>query len=182
MSPCVNRPDATAAVEAGNIARRYDFDFVYVVDLWADIVYSPARIDSSKQPMMGRLLLSHGLHHAPSPLRLSSLVHRRILSCDGWVEYRHPEAGPLDFTLGYSCAFYSSQYSPSTWSVMNSPISGVHLSTPIDRGLVFAAFRKPKGNDKLGQTFNNEQLRDLHRDAEVLVEMLIDVHSATLMS
>ncbi|KYK55542.1 hypothetical protein DCS_07505 [Drechmeria coniospora] len=178
--PRASRPAAVAAFEAARIARRYDFDLVYVVNLWPDNArcQMPASAKTAK-PMMGRLLAAHGLHHVPSPLQISSLVHTSIMRSDGWIEYRNQEAQSQDLARGYACAFYTGQYARSSTSGKSSPVSGVRLSEKIDRGIVFAAYRKPRiGDDKLGRAFNEVALRELHREAEALVEMLIDIHVA----
>ncbi|UNI21001.1 hypothetical protein JDV02_007034 [Purpureocillium takamizusanense] len=182
--PRASRPAAVAAFEAARIARRYDFDLVYVVNLWPDNVAARISGTASEEtstgpkPMVGRLLAAHGLHHVPSPLQISSLVHTTILRSDGWIEYRNQEASSHDLARGYACAFYTGQFAKSS-SGKNSPVSGVLLSERIDRGIVFAAYRKPRtGTEKLGRTFTEEELGELHRDAEALVEMLIDIHVA----
>ncbi|PNY27296.1 Uncharacterized protein TCAP_02776 [Tolypocladium capitatum] len=188
--PRTSRPAAVAAFEAARIARRYDFDLVYVVNLWPDNPRpqtSGSRLEHpgcgdlnmSQKPMMGRLLAAHGLHHVPSPLQISSLVHTAILRSDGWIEYRNQGAQCHDLARGYACAFYTGQYTRGGSSGAQSPVSGVRLSERIDRGIVFAAYRKPRvGEDKLGRTFNEEELGEMHREAEALVEMLIDIHVA----
>lgn len=182
--PRASRPAAVAAFEAARIARRYDFDLVYVVNLWPDNVAArisgtaTEEISTGPKPMVGRLLAAHGLQHVPSPLQISSLVHTTILRSDGWIEYRNQQASSHDLARGYACAFYTGQFAKST-SGKNSPVSGVLLSERIDRGIVFAAYRKPRaGTEKLGRAFNEEELGELHRDAEALVEMLIDIHVA----
>ncbi|POR31339.1 Uncharacterized protein TPAR_08461 [Tolypocladium paradoxum] len=188
--PRTSRPATVAAFEAARIARRYDFDLVYVVNLWPDNSRPQTNnsrlertrggdLNMSQKPMMGRLLAAHGLHHVPSPLQISSLVHTTILRSDGWIEYRNQEAQCHDLARGYACAFYTGQYTRGGSSGTNSPVSGVRLSEKIDRGIVFAAYRKPRvGEDKLGRTFGEEELGELHREAEALVEMLIDIHVA----
>ncbi|KAG5992774.1 hypothetical protein E4U54_003563 [Claviceps lovelessii] len=184
--PRASRPAAAGAFEAARIARRYDFDLVYVVNLWPNTCYStlPTMQQQpmpTRKPMMGRLLAAHGLHHVPSPLEISEEVHTTILRSDGWVEYRDPEALPHDIARGYACAFHTGQYASSgSSSGRPSPVSGVRLSERVDRGIIFAAYRKPRrGNNKLGRTFSDVELGELHRDAEVLVEMVIDIHVAS---
>lgn len=180
--PRASQPATAAAFEAARIARRYDFDLVYVVNLWPGnptaFTESPRMDDAEvERPLIGRLLAAHGLHHVPSPLQISSLVHTTILRSDGWIEYRNPEARQHDLARGYACAFYTGQYSRSVSGDRSTPVSGVRLSEQIDRGIVFAAYRKPRaGDSKLGRTFNEGELGDLHREAESLVEMLIDIH------
>lgn len=180
--PRASRPATAAAFEAARIANRYDFDLVYVVNLWPgssrDSTFGD-ELDTSERPLIGRLLAAHGLHHVPSPLQISSFVHTTILRSDGWIEYRNQEARPTDLARGYACAFYTGQYTRSGSNEPSSPVSGVRLSEKIDRGIVFAAYRKPRiGESKLGHSLSEEELGDLHRDAEVLVEMLIDIHVA----
>ncbi|EFY88635.1 hypothetical protein MAC_05253 [Metarhizium acridum CQMa 102] len=179
--PRASRPAAAAAFEAARIARRYDFDLVYVVNLWPDTSKQTSGnyLKGGPKPMIGRLLAAHGLHHVPSPLQISTRVHTRVLKSDGWTEYRDQDARPHDLARGFSFAFYTGQYARSTSSRSASPVSGVRLSERIDRGIVFAAYRKPRASeDKLGRNFNEDELGELHRDAEALVEMVIDIHVA----
>lgn len=184
--PRTSRPAAVAAFEAARIARRYDFDLVYVVNLWPDHASTAEDQGSASndaktatKPMMGRLLAAHGLHHVPSPLQISSLVHTTILRSDGWIEYRNLEAQGHDLARGYASAFYTGQYTRTGHGDANAPVSGVRLSERIDRGIVFAAYRKPRaGEDRLGRAFSEEELGELHGEAEALVEMLIDIHVA----
>jgi hypothetical protein len=129
--------------------------------------------------MTGRLLAAHGLHHVPSPLQISISAHTDVLKSHGWTEYQNLKAEPYDLARGFTCSFYTGQYSRSTSSRSTSPVSGVRLSERIDRGIIFAAYRKPReGENKLGRTFTEEVLGELHRDAEVLVELVIDIHVA----
>lgn len=172
--PRATQPATAAAFEAARIARRYDFDLVYVVNLW------PGQEESNgERHLIGRLLAAHGLHHVPSPLQISSKIHTDILRSDGWIEYRNADAAEHDLARGYGCGFYTGQYNRSGSIDSNTLVSGVRLSEQIDRGIVFAAYRKPRaGDSKLGHTFTDRELGDLHKDAEVLVEMLIDIHVA----
>ncbi|TQV97261.1 hypothetical protein V2A60_000116 [Cordyceps javanica] len=170
--PRASQPATAAAYVAARIAKSYDFDLVYIVNLW------PGPMESNgERPLIGRLLAAHGLHHVPSPLQISSLVHTTILRSDGWIEYRNADARPHDLARGYASAFYTGQYARSLSGNTSAPVSGVRLSEQIDRGIVFAAYRKPRpGNDRLGHSFDDKELGELHREAESLVEMLIDIH------
>ncbi|ATY59717.1 hypothetical protein A9K55_003537 [Cordyceps militaris] len=170
--PRASQPATAAAYVAARIAKSYDFDLVYIVNLW------PGPVESNgERPLIGRLLAAHGLHHVPSPLQISSLVHTTILRSDGWIEYRNADARPHDLARGYASAFYTGQYARSLSGNTSTPVSGVRLSEQIDRGIVFAAYRKPRqGGDRLGHSFDDKELGDLHREAESLVEMLIDIH------
>lgn len=180
--PPASRPAAAAAFEAARIAKRHDFDLVYVVNLWPGgprgQIFDLESASSCERPLVGRLLATHGLHQVPSPLQISSLVHTTILRSKGWIEYRNPEAQPHELARGYACSFYPGKYSQGRSSDDNSPVSGVRLSEMIDRGIVFAAYRKPRiGPCKLGHSFTGEELSSLYEDAETLVEILIDIHA-----
>ncbi|KAI9171618.1 hypothetical protein HJFPF1_01104 [Paramyrothecium foliicola] len=187
--PRTSRAATAAAFEAARIATRYDFDLIYVVNLWPEDPIEPTPSSSSKlhaqqepstpRPLVGRLLAAHGLHHVPSPLQVSSSVHSTILRANGWIEYRNLEAEAHDLARGYACAFYTGQYAKGGSVDADAPVSGVRLSEQIDRGIVFAAYRKPRsGDSKLGAAFRDEELGKLHADAETLIEMLIDIHVA----
>ncbi|RDA89982.1 hypothetical protein CP533_0855 [Ophiocordyceps camponoti-saundersi (nom. inval.)] len=185
--PRTSRPAAVAAFVAARMALRFDFDLIYVVNLWPDNVKTPtddsvfAAPDQNvaSKPMMGRLLAAHGLQHVPSPLQISSHVHTTILRSDGWIEYRNQDAQDQDLARGFACAFYTGQYARNGQHDSQFPVSGVRLSEQIDRGIVFAAYRKPRfGPDRLGRNFSEEELGQLHQEAETMVEMLIDIHVA----
>ncbi|TFA98520.1 hypothetical protein CCMA1212_009780 [Trichoderma ghanense] len=180
--PPASRPATAAAFEAARIAKRHDFDLIYVVNLWpggpCGQLFDLESASSCERPLVGRLLAAHGLHQVPSPLQISSVVHNTILRSKGWVEYRNQEAQPHELARGYACSFYPGKYSQGSSSDKESPVSGVRLSEMIDRGIVFAAYRKPRiGPCKLGHSFTGSELNSLHQDAEALVEMLIDIHA-----
>lgn len=187
--PVASRAATAAAFEAARIANRYDFDLVYVVNLWPTNEYtsqtlSPPSIQhgpaTAQRPMMGRLMAAHGLHHVPSPLQISAGVHCKVLRSEGWVEYRNEKAQSGEHARGYACPFYPGEYSRKGSIGSDAPVSGVRLSERIDRGIVFAAFRGPRaGGSRLGATLEKEDLGRLHNDAEALVEMLIDIHATS---
>lgn len=180
--PRASRAAAAAAFEGARIAKRYDFDLIYVVNLWPGgprgQLFDLETAGSCERPLVGRLLAVHGLHQVPSPLQISSFVHTTILRTNGWIEYRNPEAQPHELARGYACSFYAGKYSQQGSNEKNGPVSGVRLSEVIDRGIVFAAYRKPRiGQCKMGHSFTGEELSSLYEDAETLVEMLMDIHA-----
>ncbi|KAH6608765.1 hypothetical protein Trco_002111 [Trichoderma cornu-damae] len=180
--PRASRPAGAAAFEAARIAKRYDFDLVYVVNLWPGGPHGQIShletAGSCERPLAGRLLAAHGLHQVPSPLQISCFVHTTIMRSNGWIEYRNSEAQPHELARGYACSFHAGRYSQGLSSERDSPVSGLRLSETIDRGIVFAAYRKPRmGDCKMGHSFTGEELSSLYEDAETLVEMLIDIHA-----
>jgi hypothetical protein len=206
-SPLVSRPVTAAAFEAARIAARYKFDLVYVVNLWprnlAGTLHKASEstrtarltpVDGSldeqaslacinpKSGMTGRLLAGYGLPSVMSPFRISAPVHQKVLRTDGWLEYRSDNAEADEFSRGYSCSFYTgvglqggtSSAQDASTSPKQSPKK--KRSQPNNRGIVFAAYRLPRLD---GTTVGSEisELDSLYRDAESLVEMLIDIHS-----
>lgn len=112
-------------------------------------------------------------------LHISSPVHTTILRPDGWIEYRDSDAHVYGLARGYACGFYTGRYAQRGVVETPVPVSGVRLSEQIDRGIVFAAYWKTRTEDsKLRHTFTAQELSELQTDAEVLVEMLMDIHVA----
>jgi hypothetical protein len=169
-SPFISRPAAAGAFETARIATRYSFDLVYVVNLWPE---------GTSTDLTGRLLAAYGLPTVKSPFRISTAVHSKILQGDGWIEYRSEEAQEDEFSRGYACAFHTGQYNrrPSVDSTVSLSTRKPRKNS-IDRGIVFAAYRKPSvdGNTAVGCT--KAELDTIRQDAETLVEMLIDIHAA----
>ncbi|KAK4167064.1 hypothetical protein QBC43DRAFT_312059 [Cladorrhinum sp. PSN259] len=210
--PLASRPAAAAAFEAAKLAAKYQFDLVYIVNLWPKDMagcsqYRPSRRRSqqtatpsppaspisspgSNSPvpslqarpfgprqsqrtagsgLTGRLLAAYGLTSLMFPFRISEPVHQKVLKTDGWLEYR----GDSDedyFTRGYSCSFYTG-HSPDKRDFRRK-------SKAANRGIVFAAYRRPAADGRCIQS-DAAELEALYRDAEELVDMLIDIHMTT---
>jgi hypothetical protein len=137
--------------------------------------------------MTGRLLAAYGLNSIASPFRISAPVHKKILRSKGWIEYRNPDAAANEFTRGYGCSFYTStssvrktnrlqDTSTETSSDTSKAASTTKNAPTVNRGIVFAAYRLPE--TEAAQKSRKINLGALHQDAESLVEMLIDIHTA----
>jgi hypothetical protein len=183
--PVPSRPATLAAFEAARIAARYDFDLVYIASLWPEAPGSKTMYPvldflqdgSQARPLAGRLLAAHGLHHVPSPLKISSAVHSTILRADSWIEYRNPASQADDLARGYACAFRKGTDTTRRDSNVSSRSSASQTST--ERGIVFAAYRKPRsGPDVLGRALSPDDLGILHADAEALTDLLVDCYAA----
>lgn len=188
--PFASRPATAAAFEAARIANRYNFDLVYVVNLWPENgCPRTSGVDkgdsvsvnsdwSTRSGMTGRLLAAYGLENVSSPFQISAEVHGQVLRSNGWIEYRKQHACDDEFALGYATSFYTGQYSRSGQpSPRNSSSTG--KSDKTDRGIVFAAYRKPRVDGSQAEVGSNpDELGNIYRDAEALVEMLIDIHVA----
>lgn len=179
--PSASRPAEAAAFEAARIASRYNFDMLYVVNLWPEDAPTRAPEENEQrdptQGLTGRLLAAFGLHNGPSPFQISAEVHGKVLQSKDWLEYRDDQALSGDFGRAYACSFYPGQYQERRVSGLVTAPKPTEVNA-IDRGIVFAAYRKP-GSDGTIQYSSLEELASLRRDVEAMVEMLIDVHVAS---
>lgn len=142
---------------------------------------------SYRWPMLtGRLLAGHGLANLQTPFMISSEAHTKILRQDGWVEWRDPFPSHEHFSRGYSRAFYAGVSPDCPAGIRGSPQQPSNRSVvslgekrrsqqPKNRGIVFAAYRFPEPDGTSLRT-DSAQLEALHREAETLVEMLLDIH------
>lgn len=178
--PSSCRAAAVVAVEAARIATRYNFDMLYVVNLWP--THATNRHSSSdygtpitsSPDMTGRLLAAHGLHNCPSPFQISSDVHLKVLQSAGWLEYRDEQADAAGFGRAYTCAFYPGRFGDRRVSLSTFETQSTEQQA-IDRGLVFAGYRKPN-EDGSTPCATQEELAYLRHDVEFLVDILIDIH------
>jgi len=123
---------------------------------------APLSPDSARTGMTGRLLAAYGLPAIMCPFRISAPVHQKILNSEGWLEYRSESGAYDEFARGYSRSFYTG---------LSSNAEG---QQPIDRGIVFAAYRLPHP-DGGRMDSDAEELCALRQDAEALVNMVVDV-------
>jgi hypothetical protein len=130
----------------------------------------------------GRLLAAYGLPSIMYPFRISAPVHQKVLRTEGWLEYRNDTGAADEFARGYSCSFYTG-HSPARGHDHNAAVATPGggnkrrklKASPPNRGIVFAAFRLPR-EDGAPTGADAEELDALHRDAEALVDMLIEIH------
>ncbi|KAK4240807.1 hypothetical protein C8A03DRAFT_31082 [Achaetomium macrosporum] len=142
---------------------------------------SPAPRGNLRNSLTGRLLAAYGLPSIMYPFQISGPVHEKILRTDGWLEYRNKTGALDEFARGYSCSFHTC-YSPAgrrdadTAATTDGKRRQLK-NKPANRGIVFAAFRLPR-EDGTPVGSDEQQLEALHKDAEGLVNMLIDIHKA----
>ncbi|RMJ08570.1 hypothetical protein CDV36_011813 [Fusarium kuroshium] len=189
--PYASKPAEAAAFEARRIANRYNFDFVYVVNLWPgharsrtsdsdrDVTsFNPLSSGKQQKTMAGRLLAAYGLETVKSPFQICPSAHGKILRTPGWTEYRPTEIRDDEFARGYACAFYTGEYSRAESDISRHSASSAP-SMKTDRGIVFAAYRTPRVDGSMvGIGSSPAELASIHKDAEALVELLIDTHVA----
>lgn len=202
-SPLTSRPAKAAAFECQRIAARFQFDLIYIVNLWPENIghsssavlcpgeslgsprrgrsYTPPLEPCRKPAVTGRLLAGHGLANVQTPFMISPEVHTKVLRQDGWLEYRSEHIRQDEFSNGYSCAFYAGVSSEGRRAEKPTDPNIITLSEKRrsqqlkNRGIVFAAYRLPNPD---GTTLHSDkaQLEALHQEAETLVEMLLDIH------
>lgn len=148
----------------------------------------------------GCLLAGYGLETIQAPFCLSARLHKKILRSEGWIEHRNSDAKDNEFARGYARSFYTGTVTPTTattWSSQRRASAPPNPCTPtqnheeagggarrhnnnknskkINRGIVFVAFRRPRGH---GGTVHSShaELKALGREAETLVELILDFH------
>jgi hypothetical protein len=133
--------------------------------------------------MTGRLLAAYNISSVQTPFSISPWVALKVLQRTGWLEYQSDRISPDEFAVGYSCAFYAGGGSDNN----NTPIASAAAAaenpdTPNavkpkghNRGIIFAAYRLPTP-DATRRRSDKFELHALHREAEALVEMLLDIH------
>ena len=203
--PIRTHPAATAAaLEVAQMASRFKFDLVYVLNLWPEPTHQLSTgytqlhnilLQPQQQPfvphpdcqpqrhMAGRLLAAYGLATCQSPFNISAAVHSKILQTDGWIEYRSLESEPAEFARGYACAFYQGSFDrddstmDGTGDFPNHEFSTSVSHASIDRGIVFAAYRKERAGG-LSVASSMDELDELRHCAESLIDTLIDMDMA----
>lgn len=129
--------------------------------------------------MTGRLLAAYGLQYVMSPFRISASVHSKVLRSDGWLEYCSDEDQTEGFSRGYSRSFYTGHSPDGRGRPVedDGPDGKPRRRRAIapNRGIVFAAYRFPR-TDGSSLASDADELEALARDAETLVDMLIDIH------
>ncbi|KAK4200188.1 hypothetical protein QBC40DRAFT_72845 [Triangularia verruculosa] len=188
--PLASRPATAAAFEAARIAAKYNFDLVYVVNLWPNDMglsrpssrrspyppsppqtpisaSSPCVWRTPSRRVTGRLLAAYGLSSMRYPFRISAPVHEKVMQTKGWLEYRSDELKEGEHARGYMCSFHTCHH-PSKQEVTDTPTPSAKRP---NRGIVFAAYRNVPTES------SEEQLEMLRQDAETLVDLLIDIHS-----
>ncbi|KAK0734462.1 hypothetical protein B0T26DRAFT_73000 [Lasiosphaeria miniovina] len=136
--------------------------------------------DKPRMRMTGRLLAAYGLPSIMFPFRISAPVHQKMLKNEGWLEYRSDNAAADEFARGYSCSFYTGYNLDGRLNGFESEADSdtktrKRKGRAANRGIVFSAYRLPRADgSSLGS--DTEELEALRRDAETLVDMLIDIH------
>ncbi|CAJ2501619.1 Uu.00g044720.m01.CDS01 [Anthostomella pinea] len=194
--PAGSPRDTLGAMWAADLAKKYNFDVVYVLSLWPigggsyldpsrrsrpdrphsrvqDVaVHDAGSIPSHASNMTGRVLAAYGLSEVPSPFEITTEIHINALKCSNWIEYRNHGARTNDISRGWICPFRS-DYVPvsNPGDCANIPLGGKN------RGMVFAAYVRRACQSAIPIKTSPEQevvLETLRVDAEAFVEILVD--------
>ena len=152
---------------------------------------------SPRSPLVGRFLAAYGLATVKPPFHLSGETHSKVLNAERWLEFRERNAKEDEFARGYGCAFYtgrapvSRRPSHDAWDADDEGDSDAGRATPKglerkdfsvqdaaqkNRGIAFVAYRKARA-DGGDAGCSPAELDELHRDAEALVEFILDMHT-----
>lgn len=173
---------ALGAIMAAGIAKKYNFDLVYLVSLWpsgqGDQIdasrQSPSKslqrggatiVANPKSRITGRYLAAFG---DIAGFHIDDRVFEKALASSGWNEARDRTATPDRIDRGWICSFYSESVPTK------SPNSADNM---LHRGVVFAAFTKRRTKPTIPAKPSPEQkmvLNQLRDDAKVLVDALIE--------
>ncbi|KAJ4394356.1 hypothetical protein N0V93_003573 [Gnomoniopsis smithogilvyi] len=146
----------------------------------------------------GSLLAAYGLETIQAPFRLSSTIHKKILRHEGWIEHRNSAAADNEFARGYALSFYTSSSMPShatsqrrssapdvsrrvsaatttTCVAGGKKNPGAARRKKINRGIVFVAYRRPRGPDGAVNS-STAELNALEKEAATLVDLILDFH------
>lgn len=140
----------------------------------ADCCPNSGQPPSPNSPLSASLLAAYGLETIRAPFRLGAAVHRKILRTEGWIEHRNTDAAPHEFARGYARAFHRG------WSGTVGGACGRRRSCgdggqQVNRGIVFVAYRRPRGPDGAVNS-SAAELDALEKEAETLVELILDLH------
>ncbi|KAI0117141.1 hypothetical protein F4814DRAFT_277543 [Daldinia grandis] len=188
----------SGAMWAAKIAKAYNFDLVYVVNLWPkdkddgsnlhqstpchsqhdaqhvdDATAQYAVVTHTKSRMTGQILAAYGLSEFGSPFRIHAEFHRKMLGCRGWNEYRDELASPEMISRGWTCSFYTNR--PST---ARNAIGEKHLARcgTVNRGIIFAAYTRKTTKSAIPVRSSPRQtaiLGKLLYDSQKLVDALV---------
>ncbi|KAI8965841.1 hypothetical protein F5Y11DRAFT_258275 [Daldinia sp. FL1419] len=190
---------ASGAIWTANIAKTYNFDLVYVIDLWPKIAEDKPSIPSQSTPtrcqnsaqsvdditaqrtavtqpkstMTGRILAAYGLSEFGSPFRIHAEFHRKMLGCKGWNEYRDELASPEMISRGWACSFYTSCSSTARNAIGDKHLARGGVSS---RGIVFAAYTRKTTKSVIPVRSSPKQtavLGKLLYDSQKLVDALV---------
>ncbi|KAI0125861.1 hypothetical protein BJ170DRAFT_451115 [Xylariales sp. AK1849] len=176
------------AIMVAGIAKKYNFDLVYLVSLWPN--GSGNHLDPSlphptgppllaaaaggsifatpKSKVTGRYLAAFGLSEVAEPFRIHTKVLLRALRTKGWNEYRDTDT---TISRGWTCSF-DGDYVPLSQSGLDTRAP----SQANNRGIVFAAYTKHYNESAIPSKASPEKkecLQKLHTDVKVLVDALI---------
>lgn len=176
---------ALGAIMAAGIARKYNFDMVYLVSLWpkrlgtdsdpAKAIKCPLDQERAgglimahpKSATTGRFLAAFGLNDLEEPFRIYTKVHLKILQYKEWLEYERASSEPDKISRGWMHSF-------NCGTTTGSEKEG---TGPMSRGVIFAAYVKQKSASAIPHKGSKERkllLQDLYTDAKNLVDTLTE--------
>ncbi|KAI1872811.1 uncharacterized protein JN550_003685 [Neoarthrinium moseri] len=175
------------AIMAAGIAKKYNFDLVYLVSVWpsgggnhldpsiTSHIGSPPQSAtlakslhaSTGSSVTGRYLAAFGLAAEP-PMRIHTRVLLKALQAAGWSEYEHPTES---MSYGWTQSFHTDQL-----SFQRDDAGPRALKWNGNRGIVFAGYCKHPNEIATATELSRKQtlLDELHTDVKLLVDTLME--------
>lgn len=174
------------AIMAAGIAKKYNFDLIYLVSLWPSAggnqMDPSLRVEpqwprrstaaggsiytSPKSKITGRYLAAFGLSQIGEPFKIQTRVLLKALRSEGWNEYDDASAS---LSHGWACSFKTDYV-----SLENQGVDAVWKSAR-NRGIVFAGYTRRGKEANIPKDLLNKRahLGRLHEDVKGLVDALV---------
>lgn len=183
--PASHSAGELGAIMAAGIAKKYNFDLVYLVSVWPSTGgnhmdpsltqsheshprLAPLGVSiyaSPKSVVTGRYLAAFGLSEVSEPFQIHTKTLLKTLRADEWTEHHDLES---TMTRGWTRSF-NCDYA----AVENGDDAGPSTN---NRGIIFAAYTKPE-NESVFPTepiTRSQKQEQLYADVKLLVESLVE--------
>ncbi|KAH8675948.1 hypothetical protein BX600DRAFT_508137 [Xylariales sp. PMI_506] len=186
--PASHSAGELGAIMAAGIAKKYNFDLVYLVSLWPSgggnhldpsictPSSSPQRTalggsicTNKKSKITGRYLAAFGLNEVTEPFRIQTKYLLKSLRNQGWNEF---EDSASQICRGWACSFNSDFVPTGTFGT-----DIISLNRMKNRGIVFGAYTKQENEASMlfSQSLEKQQLQEkLYADVKLLVHALVE--------
>ncbi|KAK6068692.1 hypothetical protein SCUP515_09395 [Seiridium cupressi] len=185
--PASHSSGELGAIMAAGIAKKYNFDLIYLVSLWPSgagnhldpslhltprsaqhsTAHGGSIYASPNSKITGRYLAAFGLNQFGQPFQMHTKVLLKALRTQGWNEYDDPTT-PLNH--GWACSF-NSDCVPLEQQGVDAKVS----RSSANCGIVFAAYTRQNDRSLIPREYARKEdfLTTLHADVARLVDILL---------
>jgi hypothetical protein len=183
--PASHSAGELGAIMAAGIAKKYNFDLVYLVSVWPSAggnhldpslrksSDSPRRVPSlggsiyasTKSTVTGRYLAAFGLSEVAEPFQIPTNSLLQTLGTAGWSEGQKVDG---TMTRGWTCAFDCDHAPAQRGNIAESSAN--------NRGIVFAAYTKSENESAFPTepSAKGQRQEQLYADVQLLVQSLVE--------